>query len=74
MQKEVTVEECQRIVSKFTRNVDELKLLDPNAKVMNEIRSPILHICVQYGWVEAVEYLLESNANLSARDNCGGNS
>ena len=72
MQKEVTSEKIRRIVS--TRNVDELKLLDPNARVIDDFGSPILHVCVQNGWVEAVEYLLESNANLSARDNCGGNS
>ena len=73
MQNEVTLEEFRRITG--TRNMDELKLVDPNAKVMHGLTwGSILQFCVWSGWVEGVEYLLQSNADLSARDNCGSNS
>ena len=70
-QKEISPDECQAIVN--ARNIEKLKLLDPNAKVTDQFSTPILQQCVGSAWAEGVEYLLMSNADISARNNSGCN-
>ena len=56
------------------KNIIRLKQIDPNAKTTDGVKSTMLHWCVGKAWAEGVEYLIESNADVSAMNNNGGNS